>query len=142
MVSQHAHTCHSTFIHRNTLDQRLFGFGPAQHDGIKRLSLRGKAHVFGTKVPAFSLIEPLCLDRSGRLHGRTLTALLPWTRAVDSLAFYLHPGSNPSHYRHFFFVDRAVAAHGYIQQQIAILAYDICEPVYHGLCALVSILVI
>jgi hypothetical protein len=70
-------------------DLHLFA-RPAHNESIQCVALRGEAHIVGSQIFAFVLVEPLA--QSGcRLRTWAVAGDLPRTGAVNAFAVYGHP---------------------------------------------------
>ena len=109
-------------MHRNRLTW------PAEHDrvydGIGLVASEADV-LFSELVDALAL-ERTCLDHVGPFAGD-----LPGARLIDGFTVDLHPGGYAIEHCDLFAVDRSVWSSRYIENERAVLADGIDEPVNH-----------
>ena len=118
---------------------RALALRPIEEDRVERLALFREANVFGP-VNGFNLSSEN-IPRRRRL-GRSFAELAPWPGGENRLAVALRPGRDPVDDGLFLLVDRAVAAHRNVEQQVAVLGDDVGQHLNDQLGRLVGVVAI
>ena len=89
-------------------------------------------------MAVLSVVESLRIQLDVGIGHGALTEFHPWTGVEDALAVHLHPCLQVIENLCFLLIVGTIATKGNIQQQTAVLAYDVHELFHHRCCRLIG----
>src|SRR5437016_5744614 len=103
-----------------------FPFGPAERN---RIDDRPRLVAREANVLRANASDALALERAFLYRDWALAVDLPRAGCVNRFAVHLHPGADPLEDPQFLAVDRAIRSPGDVENERAVLAHRIDEPV-------------